>query len=636
MEQIGSLWVYSALLFAILTANYSSAQKQDYKRVCYYTNWSQYRTGLGKFKPQNVDPFVCTHIVYAFAKTSGNRIEAAEWNDESTEWSKGMYAKINDLKKKNPKLKTLLAIGGWTEGNAPISTMASTNESRDEFKLRTEFNREARETGREALLLAIAVPVGEERISSGYKIPEVDRYVDFINLMAYDFHGAWEAQTGHHSPLHRGKAERWYAAQLNVQWAAGYWRRNGASKEKLLIGIAMYGRGFKLQYPSINGIGAQALVGSNGNSMGPFTKSKGLLSFYEICDRLNGNGVEVWDEERRVPYMYDGSDWVGYENVRSVIEKTKWVMDHGYAGIMIWALDQDDFTGHFCKAGKYPLLSAINKTLNEHTPSTEILTGQRDILQATEDYGGITNRIVDSTSLSLTGLTLRHSQTPNAIIHTTTIATTSTTAASIKTTTNVATSTIISSTTSTTEPSTTTTEPSSTTTSEPPTTTTTTEPPTTTVEPSTTTGLPKATSFTELTTAAEDKENSTAPSTGNISTTDTMESESQNDMFCLSLVDLRGVVDHLPTEEQTVQIQQVKEQLSHKDLETLSPSVHGTSSHHDKEMLVCNVNGTQIHSRLETEKFQSGGTTPISRGFEMDYVLVMVKFCAKITSINPD
>lgn len=78
------------MFVAILTANYSSAQKQDYKRVCYYTNWSQYRTGLGKFKPQNVDPFVCTHIVYAFAKTSGNRIEAAEWNDESTEWSKGM------------------------------------------------------------------------------------------------------------------------------------------------------------------------------------------------------------------------------------------------------------------------------------------------------------------------------------------------------------------------------------------------------------------------------------------------------------------------------------------------------------------------------------------------------------------
>lgn len=49
-----------------------------------------------------------------------------------------------------------------------------------------------------------------------------------------------------------------------------------------MIGVAMYGRGYKLQYPSINGIGAQALVGSNGNSMGPFTKSKGLLAYYEV------------------------------------------------------------------------------------------------------------------------------------------------------------------------------------------------------------------------------------------------------------------------------------------------------------------------------------------------------------------
>ncbi|XP_061170028.1 uncharacterized protein LOC133179255 [Saccostrea echinata] len=388
-----------------------------------------------------------------------------------------MYARINNLKRKNPKLKTLLAIGGWTEGNAPISTMASTNESRDEFvsttiqylrtrgfdgldldweypgsrggppedkenlihllkKLKSEFTKEARETGREPLLLAIAVPVGEERINSGYNIPEVNRYVDFINLMAYDFHGAWEAQTGHHSPLFKGKAERWYAAQLNVQWSAAYWRRNGASRNKMVIGMAMYGRGYKLQYLSINGIGAQALVGSSGNSMGPFTKSKGLLAYYEICSRLNGNGVEIWDDERRVPYMYDGSDWVGYENVRSVIEKTKWTMDHGYAGVMIWALDQDDFTGHFCKAGKYPLLSAINKTLRDYTPRL-LSKSQHNVDGIADDllkYEGTTKRIVDSTSFSLTGLTSKQVQERNNIIDTTTKAATTT---YIPTTTNI-------------------------------------------------------------------------------------------------------------------------------------------------------------------------------------------------------
>ena len=60
------------------------------RRVCYYTNWSQYRPGNGRFVPENVDPFLCTHVVYAFAKLRGNHLEAFEWNDESTDWSKGM------------------------------------------------------------------------------------------------------------------------------------------------------------------------------------------------------------------------------------------------------------------------------------------------------------------------------------------------------------------------------------------------------------------------------------------------------------------------------------------------------------------------------------------------------------------
>ena len=64
---------------------------KEYKRVCYYTNWSQYRPGRGKFLPENVDPSLCTHIIYAFATMSANRLAAYEWNDEDTAWSSGMY-----------------------------------------------------------------------------------------------------------------------------------------------------------------------------------------------------------------------------------------------------------------------------------------------------------------------------------------------------------------------------------------------------------------------------------------------------------------------------------------------------------------------------------------------------------------
>ena len=80
--------------------------------VCYYTNWAQYRPGNSKFTPENLDPHLCTHIIYAFAKLDKGQLAAFEWNDENTEWSKGNYQKVLDLKKINPSLKVLLAVGG--------------------------------------------------------------------------------------------------------------------------------------------------------------------------------------------------------------------------------------------------------------------------------------------------------------------------------------------------------------------------------------------------------------------------------------------------------------------------------------------------------------------------------------------
>ena len=62
----------------------------EFLRVCYYTNWSQYRPNAGQFYPENVDPRLCSHLIFAFATMEGNRLAPYEWNDETTDWAVGM------------------------------------------------------------------------------------------------------------------------------------------------------------------------------------------------------------------------------------------------------------------------------------------------------------------------------------------------------------------------------------------------------------------------------------------------------------------------------------------------------------------------------------------------------------------
>lgn len=63
-----------------------------YVLTCYFTNWAQYRPGEGRYTPENIDPNLCTHLIYAFAGMNNNEITTYEWNDET------LYKSFNGLK----------------------------------------------------------------------------------------------------------------------------------------------------------------------------------------------------------------------------------------------------------------------------------------------------------------------------------------------------------------------------------------------------------------------------------------------------------------------------------------------------------------------------------------------------------
>ncbi|MFC2172763.1 glycoside hydrolase family 18 protein [Acidobacteriota bacterium] len=184
------------------------------------------------------------------------------------------------------------------------------------------------------LLLTIAAPAA----SSKYDLIELDQihpYLDYIQLMTYDFHGSWDGSTNFHSNLYASSTDPSNPPFSTDSTVQGYLSA-GSPPGKLVLGLPFYGRGWQ-GVADVNGGLYQSATGP-----APATWEAGFED-YKVLKTLESSGyTRTWHDEARAPWLFNGDIFWAYDDEESVCEKMAYINQTGLAGAMFWSVDGDD------------------------------------------------------------------------------------------------------------------------------------------------------------------------------------------------------------------------------------------------------------------------------------------------------
>lgn len=236
-----------------------------------------------------------------------------------------------------------------------------------------EIRQAYKDNNMEDKLLTIAAPAGYDK-ADFLEAKEYAKYLDFLNIMTYDMHGAWETTTNHHSPLYAKKDDPSGTSPVdiknkyNVDAAMKYYSdKLGVEPEKLNMGTPFYSRGWggvkadsakDALYANATG----KYVGSWDNAQSP----GGQMPWFKLRDMENKNGFEkYYDEKAEAPYLYNKSEgiFLTYEDERSLKAKCEYVIDNKYGGMILWEITGDS------KKDNFPMIDIMHKVFGNKANS---------------------------------------------------------------------------------------------------------------------------------------------------------------------------------------------------------------------------------------------------------------------------
>ncbi|KAJ6001245.1 hypothetical protein N7522_006472 [Penicillium canescens] len=349
----------------------TSGSNSQQRIVGYWEAWnSQHACGTMGVGQIPVD--LLTHLNIAFGYISQDyRVTSMDG------LSSDVYKVVGNLKARNPALKIMIAIGGWTfsdpgQYQSVFPTMVSNEANRATFIQNllgflieygydgvdfdweypgaddrggsesdgvnyTAFLKELRAaidaSGKE-YLVTFTAPTSYWYLRH-FDLKAMTEYVDWINLMAYDLHGVWDSDNpiGSQVLAHTNLTEIDLALDL-------FWRVN-VDPSTIVLGLGFYGRSFQLSDTSCWKPGCEF---SGPGAKGKCTDAAGILSYREIQSIINdAGGTAYLDKEAAVRYMvYNDDNWISFDDEGTFKQKIEYANRMGLSGLMVWAIDLDD------------------------------------------------------------------------------------------------------------------------------------------------------------------------------------------------------------------------------------------------------------------------------------------------------